>query len=98
MMAAFISYAFTVFLVCFYFAKSDTGSTQNENEIEVRRLLLQHQVGEKIFDSYQSALVNQFNQPTLQDGDAFINPKCFKDLIAIRNNAKELLKCKQLKA
>ena len=96
MMAAFISYAisFTVFLVCFYFAKSDTGSTQNEDEIEVRRLLLQHQVGEKIFDSYQSALVNQFNQPTLQDVDAFINPKCLVDLTAIAKNSMELLKCK----
>ena len=97
-MAEFISYAisFLIFLTCFYFAKSDTGSTQNGSELQVSRLLLQHQVGEKIFESYRSALVNQFNQPTLQDEDASTNSKCLADLTAISKNPAELFKCKQL--
>ena len=92
-MAAFITYAFSflAFLTCSSFAKSDPRSTQNENEIQASRLLLQHQVGEKI-----SALPDRFNQTKLQDEGATKISKCWADLTAISKNPKELFKCKLL--
>ena len=81
-----------VFLACYHLIRADIAAVQNNTQ--ATRLLLQDQVGENLFASYRSALVNRLNQTTFQNGNFSISAQCFADLMKIKFNANELFKCK----
>ena len=78
------------FLACCYLIRADIATVQNNTQ--ATRLLLQ--VGENLFSSYRSALVNQLNRTTLQNDSLSISKQCFIDLTKICLNPMELFQCK----
>jgi hypothetical protein len=77
-------------LVFSHLTRADIAVIQNNTR--ATQLLLQDRVGESLFSSYRSALVNQLNQSTLQNGP--ISAQCLADLIKIKDNPSEIFKCK----
>ena len=76
-----------VFLACSHLARADIAAAQNSTQ--ATRLLLQ--VGENLFSSYRSALVNQLNGTTLQNDILPISMQCLVDWMKISSNPLELL-------
>jgi hypothetical protein len=95
-MAAFTACAISLlaFLFCSPLARADVEVVHND--ILVTQLLLQDQIGENVFASYRSVLVNQLNQSTLQNDDSLISQQCSTALTNIKKNPVELFKCKSL--